>query len=96
MTLRFFMILPAGHGLRRTGDWAGSVGGAVATIRRPVELLLGALGVVIFILADRPSPVAVLWLTFGIVLVIIIVEILARMATTGIARSPAAVPPPTA
>jgi hypothetical protein len=83
----------AGHGLRRTGDWAGRVGGAVATIRRPVELLLGALGVVIFILADRPSPVAVLWLTFGIVLVIIVVEILARMATTGIARSPAAVPP---
>lgn len=73
----------AGQGLRPTGAWAGRVGGAVTTIRRPVEFFLGALGVVIFILADHPTPVAVVWLTFGIVVVIIIVEILARMATAG-------------
>ena len=82
--------------MRRTGAWGARVGGAVTTIRRPVELLLGALGVVIFILADRPSPVSVLWLTFGIVVVIIIVEILARMATTGgvtDAAEPAGAPP---
>ena len=86
----------AGQGLRRTGAWGARVGGAVTTIRRPVELLLGALGVVIFILANRPSPVSVLWLTFGIVVVIIIVEILARMATTGgvtDAVGPAGAPP---
>ena len=87
----------AGQGLRRTGAWGARVGGAVTTIRRPVELLLGALGVVIFILANRPSPVSVLWLTFGIVVVIIIVEILARMATTvgtGNAAGLTPAPPP--
>ncbi len=88
----------AGQGLRRTGAWGAGVGGAVTTIRRPVELLLGALGVVIFILANQPSPASVLWLTFGIVVVIIIVEILARMASTGAVTdsvAPAGAPPAT-
>ncbi|HEU0240942.1 MAG TPA: hypothetical protein VFR11_16910 [Micromonosporaceae bacterium] len=70
----------AGEALGRTGAWAGNVGRAVTTIRRPLELILGVLGVIIFILANRPSPGAVLWLTFGIVLAIIAIEILARMA----------------
>jgi hypothetical protein len=85
----------AGQGLRRTGAWAGRVGGAVTTIRRPVEFFLGALGVVIFILADHPTPVAVVWLTFGIAVVIIIVEILARMATAGggVVAKPLVAPP---
>ncbi|HEY9484587.1 MAG TPA: hypothetical protein VIR00_16655 [Micromonosporaceae bacterium] len=84
----------AGQGLRRTGAWAARVGGAVTTIRRPVEFLLGALGVVIFILANQPSPVSVLWLTFGIVVVIIVVEILARMATTGTGTDDGLTPAP--
>ena len=84
----------AGVGLRRTGTWAAGVGRVVTTIRRPGELLLGAVGVVIFILANQPSPVSVLWLTFGIVVVIIIVEILARMATGGAETGLTPAPPP--
>jgi hypothetical protein len=70
----------AGGALGRTGPAAQSIGKAVLVIRRPVEFILAALGVLIFVLVRHPTPAAVLWLTFGIVVVLIVVEILARMS----------------
>jgi hypothetical protein len=71
----------AGEALGRTGTWAASTGRAIMTIRRPLEFILGVLGVVVFILANRPSVSAVTWLAFGIVMAIIVIEILARMTS---------------
>jgi hypothetical protein len=70
----------AGHAIGRTSSKARTVGHAVATIRRPLEILLGVIGVVILLVTTRPSPAAVGWLTFVLVAILVVVEIAARMA----------------
>jgi hypothetical protein len=70
----------AGHGLGQLSPQAPPVGRAITTIRKPLEIVLAAFAIVILIVATRPSPAAVGWLTLAIVGIIVIIEILARMA----------------
>ncbi len=70
----------AGHGLGRRSARARAVGRAFTTIRWPVEVGLAVVGVVILLVTTRPSPAAVGWLAFAIVVIIVVVEITARMA----------------
>ena len=70
----------AGNALGRTSSRARAVGNAVMTIRWPLEVALAVIGIVILLVTTRPSPAAVGWLTFALVGILVIVEMLARMA----------------
>jgi hypothetical protein len=49
---------------------------------------LAVIGVVILLVTTRPSPASVGWLTFALLGVLVIVEILARMAATSAPGTP--------
>jgi hypothetical protein len=70
----------AGHGIGGRSARARAVGRAFTTMRRPVEVGLAVIGVVILLVTTRPSPAAVGWLAFAIVAILVVVEITARMA----------------
>jgi hypothetical protein len=70
----------AGHAIGSRSARARTVGRAFTTIRRPVEVGLAIVGVVILLVTTRPSPAAVGWLAFAIVAILVVVEITARMA----------------
>jgi hypothetical protein len=79
----------AGHAIGRTSSGARAVGNAVMTIRWPLEVALAIIGVVILLVTTRPSPAAVGWLTFVLVAILVVVEILARMAGAPTPTAPA-------
>lgn len=79
----------AGHALGRTSTQARAVGQAVMTIRWPLEVAVAVIGVVIVLVTTRPSPAAVGWLTFVLVAILLVVEVLARMAGPATPGTPA-------
>jgi hypothetical protein len=79
----------AGHAIGRRSARARNIGRAVATIRWLVEVGLAVIGVVILLVTTRPSPAAVGWLAFIIVVIVAIVEIIARMAGAPAPSTPA-------
>jgi hypothetical protein len=69
--------------LRRTGGWAAATGRAVRRAHHPIQIGLVVLAVVGFILAVRPGVSAVLWTTFVVLLLLVVMEAFVRAAGGG-------------
>ncbi|HEY1487542.1 MAG TPA: hypothetical protein VGF84_15660, partial [Micromonosporaceae bacterium] len=78
----------AGRGIGHAGGWTRRIGPALKAVRRPVEIALVLLGVVILILATHPTGVGVVVLALCLLAVFVVIEILARVVPSG------GVPPP--
>ncbi len=69
----------AARGIGRTAGWTRRFGPRLAKFRFPLELALVLIGVVVFILIDRPSIGAALLLALCLLIVFAIVEIMSRI-----------------
>jgi hypothetical protein len=67
--------------LTRAGGWVTTTGRALAAAYHPIQIGLVLLALVGFIVAERPSIGAALWVTFGVLVVLALLEILVRAGT---------------
>ncbi len=67
--------------LTRAGGWVTTTGRALAAAYHPIQIGLVLLAIAGFIIAERPSIGAVLWVTFGVLVVLTLLEILVRAGT---------------
>jgi hypothetical protein len=71
----------AGRLLARAGAWVVRIGHALAVARRPIQVGLVLLALVVLILANRPGIPGVLWATFAVLAAAAVAEVFARAAT---------------
>lgn len=67
--------------LTRAGGWVTTTGRALAAAHHPIQIGLVLLAIVGFVVAERPSIGAVLWVTVGVLVVLALLEILVRAGT---------------
>jgi hypothetical protein len=65
--------------LGRAGGWTLRIGSALKPVHRALEIGLLVIGAVIYILANRPSPVGVVVLTACLIAVFLLIEVFARV-----------------
>lgn len=70
----------AGRGVSHAGAWTGTLGRAMSGVRYPLEIAIALLAVVLYILADKPTPGSVGWLTLIVLAVISLIEVIVRTA----------------
>jgi hypothetical protein len=68
----------AARGLARAGSWVGAIGRALGAARPYILGGLVVIAVIVLILANRPSIPMVLWISFGVLVLAMIVEIFVR------------------
>ncbi len=67
--------------LTRAGGWVTTTGRVLAPAYHPIQIGLVLLAIAGFIIAERPSIGAILWVTFGVLVVLAVLEILVRAGT---------------
>lgn len=83
------------HAAGRPGGLAGArVGGVLATYRRVLRVLVVAAGAFVLLVMDRPSPAAIIGITAGVLLVLVVLEVLSAPAESITASEPPAAPAP--
>ncbi len=67
--------------LTRAGGWVTTTGRALAGAYHPIQIGLVLVAIAGFIIAQRPSIGAVLWVTFGVLVALALLEVLVRAGT---------------
>jgi hypothetical protein len=73
--------------LRRAGGWVAAIARVLRPAHAAVQIGLVLLAVVGFVLAERPGIAAVLWTTFAVLVVLVVLEVFVRAGPTTRARA---------